>query len=562
MTTATYASRLRRAGFRVAAPAVALTLVLGGCGSDTGSQIGAIEIGATNDINPKDVSEIRDGGNLRLALTAFPETFNADHVDASADVSDVVGWTLPGTITSNAAGELSVDHDYFTDIQLTGTDPQQVTYTINPKAVWSDGTPITWEDMRSQAQSLTGKNVAYQVRGTDGFDRVEKVERGVDDRQAVVTFAKHYAEWKGMFNPLYPKASTQSPEAFENWARNELPVSAGPFIITSIDRGQQRITLNRNPKWWGNTPKLDTVTFAVLSYEARMAALQNNELDAASVSGVEEITTAANSPGLTVRRTPSQRFSHFTFNGAPGALLEDPKLRIAISKGIDRQAIATTTQHGVVEKPEPLNNHIFMKGQKGYQDNAQAVSYDPAEAARMLDELGWKLNGDVREKNGRKLELRDVMYQQDAWVQIAQVAQQNLAAIGVKLTIQTVPGNGLFKDVIDPGNFDICQFTWSGGILPLGALPQIYAYNPENRLSNKGRIGSPELNALIEETISELDPEKAIELANKADRMIFEEGFSLPIVQSPGAVAVRSTLANYGAFGLASSDLTKVGFVK
>ncbi|MFE5475544.1 ABC transporter family substrate-binding protein [Nocardia sp. NPDC056541] len=562
MTTATYARRLRQAGFRIAVPVFAMTLAIGGCASDDSSQIGADSIGAVNDINPKDVSEVQDGGNFRLALTAFPETFNSDHVDASADVSAVIGWTLPGTVTSNAAGELSVDHDYFTDIQLTGTAPQQVTYTINPKAVWSDGTPITWEDMRSQAQALSGKDVAFQVRGTDGFDRVEKVERGVDDRQAVVTFAKHYAEWKGMFNPLYPKASTESPATFENWARNSLPVSAGPFMVGAIDRAQQRITLNRNPKWWGNTPKLDTITFAVLDYSARMAALQNNELDAASISGIEEVKTAAGSPGLVVRRAPSTTYSHFTFNGAPGAILEDPQLRVAISKAIDRQTIANARQNGLVEKPEPLNNHIFMKGQKGYQDNSAPLSYDPAAAAKMLDDLGWKLNGEVREKNGRKLELTDVMYQQDAWVQIATIAQQNLAAVGVKLNIRTVPGNGLFKDVVDPGNFDIVQFSWSGGILPLGVLPQIYAYDPNNRLSNKGRIGTPELNALVEETIAELDPEKAIELANKADRMIFDIGFSLPIVQSPGAIAVRSTVANYGAFGLASTDATKVGFVK
>ena len=58
------------------------------------------------------------------------------------------------------------------------------------------------------------------------------------------------------------------------------------------------------------------------------------------------------------------------------------------------------------------------------------------------------------------------------------------------------------------------------------------------------------------------DPQKAIELANKADRMIFEEGFSLPLVQSAGAVATRENLANFGAFGLASADYTKVGFLK
>nr|WP_107659895.1 ABC transporter family substrate-binding protein [Nocardia suismassiliense] len=553
---------MRAIGIRCAAPAVALALILTGCGSDGDPQTSSSTIGAVNDINPKDASEIRDGGNLRLTLTSFPASFNAHHVDSDGELSDLVAWAMPGTVTSNAAGELSVDRNYFTDVQLTSTNPQQITYTINPKAVWSDGSPITWEDLKTQANALSGRNPEFLVSATQGYSRVDKVERGVDDRQAVVTFGKHYAEWQGLFNPLYPKASMETPQAFNDVDRNSLLVSSGPFMVTSIDKAQQRIVLGRNPKWWGDTPKLDTVTYSVLDYSARINALQNNELDFATVSGIDEVKTATNAPGIKVRRAPGVRFSHFTFNGAPGSILEDPKLRVAISKAIDRQGIATATQNGVVENPKPLNNHIFMEGQKGYQDNAAAVAYNPEQAAKELDELGWKLNGDVREKDGRKLEIRDVMYQQDSWVQMAQIAQQNLAKVGVKLTIQTVPGNGLFTNVVDPGNFDIVQFTWSGGTLPLGALPQIYAYDPALPQSNKGKIGTPELNALIEEVISELDPQKAIELANKADRMIFEEGFSLPIVQSAGAVAVRDNLANFGAPGLASYDYTKVGFVK
>ncbi|WP_407670456.1 ABC transporter family substrate-binding protein [Nocardia suismassiliense] len=553
---------IRAIGIRCAAPAVALALILTGCGSDGDPQTSSSTIGAVNDINPKDASEIRDGGNLRLTLTSFPASFNAHHVDSDGELSDLVAWAMPGTVTSNAAGELSVDRNYFTDVQLTSTNPQQITYTINPKAVWSDGSPITWEDLKTQANALSGRNPEFLVSATQGYSRVDKVERGVDDRQAVVTFGKHYAEWQGLFNPLYPKASMETPQAFNDVDRNSLLVSSGPFMVTSIDKAQQRIVLGRNPKWWGDTPKLDTVTYSVLDYSARINALQNNELDFATVSGIDEVKTATNAPGIKVRRAPGVRFSHFTFNGAPGSILEDPKLRVAISKAIDRQGIATATQNGVVENPKPLNNHIFMEGQKGYQDNAAAVAYNPEQAAKELDELGWKLNGDVREKDGRKLEIRDVMYQQDSWVQMAQIAQQNLAKVGVKLTIQTVPGNGLFTNVVDPGNFDIVQFTWSGGTLPLGALPQIYAYDPALPQSNKGKIGTPELNALIEEVISELDPQKAIELANKADRMIFEEGFSLPIVQSAGAVAVRDNLANFGAPGLASYDYTKVGFVK
>ena len=56
------------------------------------------------------------------------------------------------------------------------------------------------------------------------------------------------------------------------------------------------------------------------------------------------------------------------------------------------------TQRGLVDKPVPLNNHIFVAGQQGYQDNSAAVAYDPEKAKTELDALGWKLNGQFRRR--------------------------------------------------------------------------------------------------------------------------------------------------------------------
>ncbi|WP_067884985.1 ABC transporter family substrate-binding protein [Nocardia vaccinii] len=554
--------RIRSTLLPLAIPALAVGLVVSGCSSGTRSQTSNTNIGITNDINPKPVSELREGGNLRLSLSKIPATFNYLDVDGDdQDTAAVIDPLLPSAVVSDAAGEISINHNYFTDIKLTNTNPQQVTYTINPKAVWSDGTPITWEDLRSGANALSGADNRYLVAFTSGFDRVAKVERGVDDRQAVVTFNKPYAEWKGMFSPLYPKAVTVSPQAFSDFARNGLPISSGPFVITNIDRTQNRITLGRNPKWWGDTPKLDTITFNVLDNSAEVAAIQNNELDYTQVTGLSDVTTARNSPGVVVHEAPEPSFDVITFNGAPGAILSDPKLRAAIAKGIDRQTLADNWLNGIVKSPRVLNNHIFMEGQKGYQDNSGPLTYNLDEAAKELDALGWKMNGNIREKDGRKLELRDVMYQFDPWVRVAKIIQADLAKIGVQVDIQTIPGQGLFTNIINPGNFDLAQHAWGGSIFPLGALGQIYAWDPNNQQSNHARIGSPELNTLINETLSELDPNKAIQLANQCDKMIWDEVHSLPLFQSAGTYATRANLANIGAFGLATADWTKVGFL-
>jgi peptide/nickel transport system substrate-binding protein len=93
----------------------------------------------------------------------------------------------------------------------------------------------------------------------------------------------------------------------------------------------------------------------------------------------------------------------------------------------------------------------------------------------------------------------------------------------------------------------------------LSTLTQIYASTGE---SNFGKTGSPEIDAKIEQTLEELEPAKARTLANDVDKLIWAEGFSLPLIQSPGNVAVNSYLANFGAAELADLDYTAIGFMR
>ena len=538
-------------------------LVVTGCSSpdEAPSAGGEAELGASADINPQDPATLQQGGNLQLALSGFPPNFNYLHIDGNvADFGGLLRWTLPRAFFIKPDGEMTVNSDYFTNVELTSTDPQVVTYTINPKAVWTDGTPITWEDIAAQINATSGKDDRFLFAAPNGSERVESVTKGVDDRQAVITFAQHYADWRGMFagnSMLAPKSMTQDPEVFNRGFLNGPAPSAGPFMITSVDRAAQRIRLTRNPDWWGETPVLDSVTYTVLNDAAKMPALQNNALDAVGVANLDDLTIARRTQGVSIRRAPAPSWYHMTFNGAEGSILADPALRTAISKGIDRQAIASVTQRGLVDNPVPLNNHIYLAGQEGYQDNS--IGFDPEAAKRDLDALGWQLNGQFREKDGRRLTIRDVFYDAQSTRQIAQIAQNNLAQIGVELQLNAVGGGQLFTDFVTPGNFDIAQFSWVGDAFALAGLTQIYASGGE---SNFGKIGSPEIDAQIEETLSELDPAKARELANELDKMIWSEGFSLPLFQSAGNVAVRSTLANFGPTGIGDINYTAVGFMK
>lgn len=369
-------SRALRSAAVVVAAGVAITLA--GCAS-VNTTNGPAALGSANDINPQPRDAVRDGGNLRLAISGYPANWNSLSIDGNELETGEVLWPLmPRSYLIDATGQLTINKDYFTDIQLTGTDPQQVTYTINPKAVWSDGSPITWEDIASQAHALSSVDTRYQIAINNGFDRVDKVERGVDDRQAVITFKQHYADWRGQFAGnamLYPKSVTADPDTFNRALAGGIALTSGPFVVRSTDRTQGRIVLGRNPKWWGDTPKLDTITFSVMDQSAYAAALQNNELDAARLNSIEDLATVRSGSELVVRHAPGNLWRHITFNGAPGSILADPALRVAISKAIDRQGIANAIENGLVSNPKPLNNHIFVQGQEGYQDNS--LPYDP-----------------------------------------------------------------------------------------------------------------------------------------------------------------------------------------
>ncbi|MGB6513226.1 MAG: ABC transporter family substrate-binding protein [Mycobacterium sp.] len=555
----------RRRVRQAATIALAVSLSISACssGGDYLPPGPSTAVGATSDVNPQNPATLRDGGDLRLALTEFPPNFNTLHIDGnSADVGGMVKATLPRAFVIGPDGSTTVDTDYFSSVELTGTNPQVVTYTINPKAMWSDGTPLSWEDIASQIHATSGADKTFAIAGTNGSERVKSVTRGVDDRQAVVTFAKPYAEWRGMFagnGMLLPKSMTATPEAFDKGQLSSPGPSAGPFIVSSLDRTRQRIVLTRNPKWWGERPRLDSITYLVLDDAARLPALQNKAIDASGIGSLDQLTIARRTKGISIRRAPTPTWNHFTFNGAKGSILADPALRHAVAEGIDRQSIAAVTQHGLSSNPAALNNHIYVEGQQGYEDNGGVVAYNPEKAKQELDALGWKLNGQFRERDGQHLVVRDLFYDAQTTRQFGLIAQHSLAQIGVKLELSAKAGSGFFTNYINVGAFDIAQFGWMGDAFPLSSLTPIYASAGE---SNFGKIGSAEIDAKIEQTLEELDPAKARALANEVDKLIWAEGFSLPLIQSPGNVAVNSSLANFGATGLADLDYTAIGFMR
>ncbi|MFJ1545276.1 ABC transporter family substrate-binding protein [Streptomyces sp. NPDC088246] len=276
-----------------------LTLpVLAGCSSDDGG-------GSTGAVAPQDLAVaarnlVAAGGTVNWAIDAVPTTLNAFQADANSSTTRVTGALLPTLFPLDAKGRPQLDPDYLESAKVVEREPRQVVlYRINPQAVWSDGRDIGASDFVAQWRALNGKDSAFWTARNAGYERIEKIERGADDQEIRVTFAKPYADWRSLFSPLYPKEVTGSPDAFNDGARTTLKATAGPFRLGSVDTAKGEVTLVRNPRWWGGRAKLDSLVFRAVKPQDRTEALIEGKVDVADIdaAAAHRIVQAAGDKG-------------------------------------------------------------------------------------------------------------------------------------------------------------------------------------------------------------------------------------------------------------------------
>ncbi|NUS09096.1 MAG: ABC transporter family substrate-binding protein [Nonomuraea sp.] len=539
----------------------------GGSGDGSGSGAGGARPSIRAfDINPQPRDKVKDGGTLRWGINEFPTQWNRNHVDGNLAMAAVISNALlPTPFVSDEKAEITVDRDYVLDAKVTDESPKQVvTYTLNPKAKWSNGQPITWADYQAQWQALNGRDPGFHIVSSTGYQDIEKVARGKDDYEVKVTFAKPFGDWQSLFGPLLPASTNKSPQAFNNDWLNKIPVTAGPFKFKGFDQTAKTITIVRDDAWWGNRAKLDQIIYRASEQDSLIGAFSNGELDLIDVGpSAPDYARARGTQGAQVRQAAGPDFRHFTFNGS-SELLKDVNVRQAVQLGINRQAIAQSDLQGLNWPIALLNNHFFMNTQEGYLDNAGNLGvYNPERAKQLLETAGWKLNGAVRQKNGRPLDLRFVV---PSGVQISksegELAQNMLAQIGVKLTIKAVPSDDFFTKYVIPGNFDITPFAYIGTPFPISSSYGIYANsaNGKNWNANFGRTGSAEIDQAMDKASQNLDPAGARNQTNVADGLIWKLVNVLPLYQRPQLVAAKQTLANVGARGFYDLRYEDIGF--
>lgn len=518
------------------------------------------------DINPQPVSALKQGGVFRSWLQQWIDQWNPYQVDGTyGDSQEIMKMVEPLLFRIDASGTFQPVPEFLQSAKVVSSSPQVVLYTLNPKAHWSDGKPLSYLDFKAVWQADNGSNPAYNSANTTGYNQISDVSQGDDPTQVKVTFSTPFADWQSLFYPLLPAAGISTPDAFNKGWIDNIPITGGAFKLGAQDKSAQTITVVPDPNWWGDKPVLDKFTYQVLALPAVTQAFLNNEVDVASAGTADSYGQLKADPNAVIRTAGPWDEVHISF-GSNGAMA-DQTVRQALGKAIDRTALIKVVSQGVPVTFPELGNHIFMTNQAGYQDNSgQWGKFDPAAAKQLLTQAGWQDAGagKPRTKDGQQLELHFVLSQgsPQATDDMATAVQSMLAQVGVKLDVDKVPANDYDEKYINAGKFDLATWRNTGSFPPSEAIPNYQEPSGDNVYENYSKLSTPEIDSLLKQAASTLDPVAAAKIYNQADAEIWALGQSLEIYQRPSVVAYRKGLANYGASGLADIDYTKVGWQK
>ncbi|MET9364411.1 ABC transporter family substrate-binding protein [Streptomyces sp. NPDC006632] len=550
----------------------AAALLLAGCTSSTARPGGSARplpapSYGTEGIDRQPPGSLRQGGTMTLATSQWVTQYNVNQAAGSiGEASEIDSLVEPELFHRDAKGVPHPNPDYLLSASVTTASPQTVTYRLNPRARWSDGKPLGVADFEAQWRALGRGDDRYLVADPSGYDQISQVRPGHDASEVQVVFRSPYADWQRLFGPLFPASATSTPEQFNNGWRARIPVTAGPFKIASMDPTTQSVTAVPDPAWWGTRPRLDKVVFRALLPAAALQAYLNGEIDAVNAATAEAYQQLKSARDSTVRIGSAWDEVHVSLNGAGGPL-QDIDVRHAVQRAVDRQALANVAAERLPIGVPLLGNHIFMTNQPGYADNSGELgTYDPKAAERLLDRAGWKPTGagEPRAKAGKSLKLRFVIAESTnrLGLDLAQLLQQMLAQVGIAVEIQKVPADDYGPKYLDVGNFDLAIFRFTDMTYP-SQLQAVYRL-PRGAQSflNYGRISDATLDGLLKEASATLDPQRAAQLYNQADREIWQLGHDVELYQRPEMIAVRKGLANFGVPGLGDIDFAAVGWRK
>ena len=436
---------------------------------------------------------------------------------------------------------------------ITTEDNKNFIVHIDDAATWSDGTPVTADDVVYTALRLASPVIGntammyyvFEGVGDDGFveegaesiDGIQKVDDKTvqfttKEEMPITTFENSYARYLLTLPKHVIEQYSEEELSTADWF-NHPDVVSGPFIVTDFDVDHY-ISYEANKDYWKGAPKIDKLNIKIVDGSQLYAGLQSGEIDITqqtmsdipqedyeSVEALDNVEVVYGSP------VTNQSVFIQTKN------VPYVKVRQAMLYAIDRQQILEELLNGHGE----IVDGFLSSASPFYDDSLTPVSYDPEKAKALLEEAGWDGSQTIRFY---------VNSGDSTFVNAASIIAAEWAAVGIKAEIQTVDFATLMS-VAGTEDYDVLavQYTYA----PVDPYPDV-AWLLGGEGSWTG-YSNDTLNEALTKSQLTSDPEETKELFSVVDKKVQEDVpmFSAYVISAQGAVSKRITGATPSVYG-------------
>lgn len=419
-----------------------------------------------------------------------------------------------------------------------------ITYTIQPKATWGDGVPVTTKDVLFTWKIGRDKRTGFS--NIEPFERVTSIDVH-DDKKFTVHVSKFTCDYRTRYSigvlPAHIEeknfadpAQYRIKSAYETDTTNP-GLWYGPYRVTEVASGSH-IVLEPNPTWWGKKPAFKRIIVkAIEKTSALTANLLSGDID--YIAGEAGLTVdealafegRAKSKFDTVYKS-GLIYEHIDLN-LDNPFLKDRRVRRALLHAIDREAISKQLFQG----HQPVANGQTNPLDTVYDPDAKSYAYDPKKAQQLLTEAGWSVlkNGVRHNAKGERLQLELMTTAGNKSRElIQQVLQSQWRRSGVDIRIRNQPARVFFGETVSRRKFEhMAMYAWISAPqgVPRTTLHSTMIPSAANGWSGQNYPGfaHPAMDKALDDAETNCDPAENRAIWKNLQRVYAEELPALPL---------------------------------
>jgi peptide/nickel transport system substrate-binding protein len=463
------------------------------------------------------------GGSVVLAVLSDPDSLNP-YLSTSADAQEIHHCTFPQLMRENAdfASKPPSFDPYAAERWETSADGRTITFHLRKDMNWSDGVPLTADDVRFSWETAKDSKVAWTgVSIKDFIDDVKVID--------AKTVALHYTEVypyqlmdanDGYILPkhVYSKIPYEQWKTHPSWTK-EAGVTAGPYRITDFT-AQQSVTLEANPTYYRKGyPRIQKLTFRILSNQQTMFdAFLSGGLDVLPSVRPNDVKRVLDSGKYRLFNSRSRAFGYVGYNTARFPF-DDVAVRRALTLATDREDLVESIYLGYAD----VSVSPIISAMWAHDRSLKPLPHDRGAAATLLEGRGWKKGSDgIWAKDGKPLAFTlSTNSVNQLRIRACTRLQADWREFGAKVEIEQVEPN-LLSERLRKHDVE----AWYGAWVVATKIDEKPTWHSASRGFdgyNWTNFSNPRVDEIIDQARIMADQEKARPLWNEFQRIVVEE---------------------------------------